>query len=153
MTDVLALRQARRHVENFNDELKLMTQHREAMDCLDCEAFLQVGIDAYTWLVRADETIRKAIYLELAEYDPKTGSCIQELFRAWLNPCSFAHWWIDQQLKRGFQVDNLKEFRECENQVRAIVNSFDSDALTDPMRGLRDSAVTEHSNGETAEFV
>ena len=38
-------------------------------------------------------------------------------------------------------------------EVRAIVAAFTADAMTDAMRNLRDEALMEHRNGETAEFV
>jgi hypothetical protein len=148
----LAFREARRHVYSFSDESELMRDHREAMECLDCEAVLQLGIDAFNWLVLADETIRRAIYRG-AEFDDDAFPMIADLFRHWLKPCSVVNKWIAVQKNRGYNLANLEEFRRCEREVQAIVRSLDADTLTEPMRGLRDSAVTEHRDGQTAEFV
>lgn len=152
--DVLALKMARRHVKDFNDESDcLIREHREAMECLDCEAFLQIGIDAFQWLTRADLVVRKAIFLGKLEYDPELDAQIAGEFRKWLGACDSAKAWMEKQIGRGYKLDNLDDFRECEDQVRAIVESMGSDVLTEPMRELRDRAITEHRNGETAEFV
>jgi hypothetical protein len=149
---ILALREARRHVCTFTDEAEIMRNHREAMECHDCEAFLQLGIDAFNWLVRADQTIRKAVFSG-GEYDAEADEAIQELFKAWLKPCAFANQWIAVQEQRHYHLANLEEFRKCEQEVRSIVKAMEKDELTDAMRELRDSAVMEHRNGETAEFI
>lgn len=154
----LALREARRHVRSFSDECELVQDHREGSECRECEAFLQLGIDAFRWLVRADETIRGAIYTGGAEHDARADESLRSLFRAWLRPCDFANQWIAAQQGRGYHLGNLDEFRASEREVRSIVKAWDAnvadaDVLTDAMRDLRDSAVTEHRNGETAEFV
>jgi hypothetical protein len=149
----LALREARRHVNTFTDESEIMQSHQQAMECLDCEAFLQVGIDAFRWLIRADETIRRSIYRGLAQYDKDTDQALRGLFIAWLRPCKIANQWIAVQQGRAYHLDNLDEFRGCEREVLAIVQSMEADQLTDAMRELRDTAVMEHRNGETAEFV
>ena len=64
----IILRTARRHVANFADECDVLKDHQQAMECRDCDAVLQLGIDAFAWLVRADERLRSAIYSG-AEYD------------------------------------------------------------------------------------
>ena len=61
--------------------------------------------------------------------------------------------WIEAQQTRGYDLENLIEFRKCEGEVRAIVGAFHSDEMTDGLRELSDAALTEHRNGETAEFV
>jgi len=61
--------------------------------------------------------------------------------------------WIAIHNKRGYKLANLEKFETAEREVLAIVRALDSDQLTDAIRDLRDSAVTEHRNGETAEFI
>ncbi len=153
MADMLAYRTARRHVRSFEKESKLTDNHRAAMDCFDCEAFLQLGIDAFHWLVLADETFRRAIFQGAAQYNAKTDQAIKRLFVAWLRPCQRAMQWIDLQERRGYRVANLDEFRKCQEEVLAIAQSLESDVLTDAMRKLRDEALREHRHGKTAEFV
>ena len=110
--DNLALRTARKHVQNYSYESDdLMLRHAEAIDCRDCEDLLQLGIDAFKWLGRADRVIRSAVYRGLAEYDPSLDVALAALYAEWLKPCTFAEGWIAQQEQRGFRVDNLAEFR------------------------------------------
>jgi hypothetical protein len=152
----LAYRFAQQHVKQFADvahEEPVIREHYEAMDCLNCESYLQLGIDAFNWLIRADQAIRHAVYHGQCEHDCETDEAIEALFREWLPPCDFANEWIDAQHKRGYKVENLSQFRECEQEVRTIVKSFDDHSLTDGMRQLRDEAIAEHRNGKTAEFV
>ena len=150
---VLQLRVARRRLKSFADESKLIADHRRAMESLDCEAFLQLGIDAFDWLVRADQAIRKAVLAGCAEHNARTQQALESLFRAWLEPCALANKWVAKIEKQGHALDNLARFCECETEVRAIVRFLDEDKMTDAMRALRDEAVSEHESGQTAEFV
>ena len=149
----LVLRSARRHVHNFADESEILREHSQSLDHSDCEAFLQLGIDAFQWLVRADETIRSGVYAGTTTHDPMADKALENLFRAWLVPCQLASTWIEERVQQGDRLRNLEQFRNCQRQVEAIVRSLDSDELTDGMRKLRDAAVTEHLHDETAEFV
>ena len=72
----LVLQTAKRHVKHFVDESNVMRDHHEAMDCFDCQAFLQLGIDTYDWIVRADQVIRSAELSSQMEYDPSTHQTI-----------------------------------------------------------------------------
>jgi hypothetical protein len=154
----LTFKYARQHVAHYREEDdKLIAAHREAMDCFDCEAYLQLGIDAFNWLVKADAVIRRAIYRGVYEYDPDVEAALQELFRGWLEPCPNAEKWIMLQEQRGYTVSNVNEFRNCCEEVKAIVKSFDETendrVMSEPLIRLRDQAVQEHQDGQTAEFV
>ncbi len=149
----VALRTARRHVNTFADESEILRDHPHELGSQECEDFLQLGVDAFAWLVRADETIRAAVY-EGLPHDPRSDQALCELFIAWLRPCSSANQWIQVlQTSGGGAPANLAEFRRSEREVRAIVRSWQADELTDAMRSLRDTALAEHERGETAEFV
>jgi hypothetical protein len=147
----VALRAARRHVNTFTDESEILQDRPDDVASQDCEAFLQLGIEAFFWLVRADETIRAAVYGGMP-HDPRADEAIRELFLAWLRPGNRANQWI-QSLSDASAPANLAEFRRCEREVLAIVKSWQGDELTDAMRELRDRALAEHERGETAEFV
>ena len=154
-TDTLSYRVACRHVDLFADESELMKQHFEAMECRDCEDFLQLGIDAFRWLVRADEIIRSNVYQQKADYDPELDQALETLFVRWLEPSEFANEWIASLLSREFTPDNLDQFRKCEEEVAAIARAVagnGDETLPDSMRRLRDEAITEHKDGKTAEF-
>ena len=161
MADTIALRTARHRINSFARVARRPVKQRRvkrtedaALDNMECEAFLQLGIDAFHWLVRADETIRKAIYTSDLPADPEMDRIIQDLFVQWLAPAEFAGRWIGMQQSNGLTPENLQEFVKCEAEVRAIVKSFDLDnTLPAPMRALRDEAIAEHRDGQTAEFI
>jgi hypothetical protein len=151
----LAFRTAKQHVQTFSDESSaLMKAHAEAMDCRDCEAFLQLGIDAFEWLMRADRIYRMDIYRGEGQHDATVENALRALCKAWLEPCAFADRWIEAQRTRGFVIDNLVRFRQCVDEMAAIVEAWDGDtSLPQPIADLRDAAIIEHRNGETAEFI
>lgn len=156
-TDFLAFKTAEQHVHSYADTSSdLMAKHAEAMDCRDCEAFLQIGIDAFDWLMRADRVIRMAIYRGDRDFDPKIEDALRLLCKLWLKPCEFAKQWIALQQQKGYDIDNLAEFRRCMEEMQAIVgsNAGESDgAIPEHIASLRDSAISEHLNGQTAEFI
>ena len=156
-SDSLVFRTAERHVSNYTRESSdLMAEHREAMDCRDCEAFLQLAIEAFRWLIRADLDLRIAAGEGIADYNASDDDRLRQLCRDWLVPCAYAEQWIARQLERGYRIENLAEFRMCCEEMRAIVKSFD-DADGDPLPPglieLRDRAIEEHLRGETSEFI
>jgi hypothetical protein len=149
---VPALREARRHVRSFGDEYDLLVDHGNPERCVDCEAFLQVGIDAFQWIVRADEAIRLGVSRGQLAPDAQFDRKLKALARAWLNTCDVVSRLNLWYLSRG-KLGNLAEFRRCEAEMRAMVQSWQRDKMTDAMRALRDSAIEEHRRGETAEFI
>jgi len=148
----LAFRNARRQVSGYVGESKdVMRRHAEAMDCWDCEDVLQLGIDAFDWLNRADEAIRRDINSGRLEYDPRIDRALKSLYARWLKPCPFAEQWIAVQEARGFTVRNAARFRVCCEEARAIVDDddvLDNDAIVE----LRDEAIDAYRKGETVEF-
>jgi len=156
--DNLTLNYAENHVSMYESSAgtDVMQNHHEAMDCMNCEAFIKLGIEAFHWLVKADTLIRQEILDDDSDMDfDEMEKCIQTLAVRWLGPCQVANEWIDTQIRRGFTVDNLEEFRQCETEMRSIVDFFqaDSDNLTTPIKAQQDRAIEEHNNGATAEFV
>lgn len=156
--DNLTFRYAENHVTMYEQgaDQQILQDHREAMDCLNCEAFLQIGIEAFNWLTKADHIIRRGVLDGCADIDfAEMEQSIQNLAIRWLGPCDFANEWIDLQIRRGFTVEGLEEFRRCEAEMRAIVAFFskDPEELSDSLRARRDQAIEDLNNGETAEFV
>ncbi|MCE9555512.1 MAG: hypothetical protein K8T91_19365 [Planctomycetes bacterium] len=148
------MRTARDHVRTFRaegEELGLMEQHGQAMECRDCESFLQLGIDAFRWLNRADEEIRSRIYKGKVQFNQDVDDAIGILYEAWLGPCDVVQQCIKKQVERGFDVENLTEFQACEANVRAIV--ADNRSLTAPIAALGDQAIKEHRAGQTSEWT
>lgn len=154
----LTIRTAQKHVKNYSGECDaLMKEHRAAMYCRDCEAFLLLGIDAFDWLIRADKSLRSDL-AEDASFD--CDNIFQRLesdCRQWLKTSELAESWIRDNEKNGYQVDKSDQFRKCYSEMRSIVAFFDADAengvLPDAMAKLRDEALSEHANDQTAEFL
>jgi len=120
----LSLRLAEKHVEEYRDKEAIMSRHRAAMECRDCEDFLQLGIEAYTWLRRADRMLRQAAVKGI-DVPAEARDLLATLYRHWLIPCSHAEEWIKQQEDRKFALRNADEFREVQEQVKRQVRLFD----------------------------
>ncbi|MDZ4818927.1 MAG: hypothetical protein SGJ20_08150 [Planctomycetota bacterium] len=152
MLDFLAYRTARSHIHAFTDESEgIFPGPHQAMECHECENFLQLGIDAFNWLTRADAENRKAIFSGRIEHDSQVDDAIDALYHAWLKPCGVAEKWIASQIGRGFELDNLEEFRKCVAEVRAIV-SEDNEEVSGELADMRDQAIECHKRGESLEW-
>ena len=155
--DSLALRTAQTFVNSYAHEDDVVQQHSEAMDCRDCEAFLQLGIDAFNWVIRADQVTRQVMFSGDSDFVPDdVEAAIRALCKLWLKPCDRANQWVAVQHSRGFKVDNLDAFRNCCVEMRAIVKAQETEGNEDlpaKMAILRDQAIEEHRNGQTAEFI
>jgi hypothetical protein len=118
-----SLRLAEKHVEEYRDKDAIISRHEEAMECCDCEDFLQLGIEACKWLRRADRTLRQAA-VKGFDVPPEARDALAKVYRFWLLPCPHAEERIKQQKSRGFTLGNLKDFQEaCEHvkqQVRLL---------------------------------
>jgi len=118
-----SLRLAKKHVEEYRNQDAIMSQHREAMACRDCEGFLERGIEAYNWLRHADRVLRQAA-VEGFEVPEEARDALAALYRAWLHPCPRAEERIKEQEERNFRLRNLHEFRAAceyvEQQVRLL---------------------------------
>lgn len=157
MSEKLAFRTAQRHVQNYAEESQDLSRQHEAMDCRDCESFLQLGIDAFEWLVRADQDFRIAVAEGRVEYDPQTEIDLRTLCTVLLETCRSAGDWIGVQSARGFALENLLRFQGCVEEMQAIVDSFAThtagEQLPAALSELRNAAVEEQQRGQTTEFV
>ena len=130
--------------------MDLIGRHVSAMECRDCEDFLQLGIDAFNWMIRADEQFREAIFDGRIEYDAETDESLSLLFRTWLKPSSYAEKWAAEQTERGFTLEKIAQFRQCVTEVRAIVQNANS--IGGEMAKIRDAAIASHRKGETIDW-
>ncbi len=102
---------AKSRVAQFQDPTidPVMVDHRAAMNCFDCETFLQKGIDAIRWLGLAEQhVISQHKHGELA-FDG-----FQELltanYLAIIERSEVAKNWINACHERGYDVANVTEF-------------------------------------------
>lgn len=121
----VALRTAQLHVSNYEAESALMAAHQETLECLDCEAFLELGIDAFNWLLKATKVVRTVALREESDSIERAEASLRTSRKAWLGPCDLAEKWATVQLERGFSIENLEQFRNCVLIMRQIVADDD----------------------------
>ncbi len=155
--ELLAVRTAKKYVKNYNDESDaLMQAHREAMDCRDCEDFLQLGIDAFHWILAADCKVRLALKDGNFEEFESQQVVLEVLARCWLQPCKYAEHWIQLQQQAGNEPDNLVLFRKCCVEMAAIVESFEAipeKEMTAALQSLQDYALEEYEHDKAVPFL
>lgn len=122
MSENVALRLAQLCVHEYADECRdVLKDHAEAMNCRDCEEFLQKGINAFKFLRYAEEVMRQADYRGIESFTEELRETVGKLYGAWSGPCEMAEKWITALDKEGYVPDNLKAFREACDQVQEIV--------------------------------
>lgn len=119
-----SLRLAEKHVEEYRDYDVLISQHKEAMECRDCEDFLALGIEAFKWLRRADKILRHAAIKGLDVSADAVGA-LATLYHLWLLPCSHAEERIKQQEEKKYHPRNVKDFREASEFVKREVRMLE----------------------------
>jgi hypothetical protein len=102
-----------------------MQEHEAAMNCRDCEDFLDLGIQSFNWLRRAEEELWSTIYTGQRGSDPSITERFDRLYHTWMMPVALAEKWIAFQQSNGYEPDNLHEFRGVCQQVRDIVENRD----------------------------
>jgi hypothetical protein len=114
---------AQQEVDAFEAVLR---EHHEALNCRDCEEFLQKGISAYAWLERAEDTVLQAENDCLREYDQSVHDAIDALHRQWMGPRQRAERWIAELASKHFEPENLAEFRECQQKAEQWIATADA---------------------------
>ncbi len=103
-----------------DDSGKLMDEHRRAMECRDCEELLELGLNAYQWLVRSEETFREAHRLGIG-YGENVDQSLTLLLEAWLVRGESALAWVKELGERGHAPDNVGDFCAAYDHVWALV--------------------------------
>ncbi|MBX9790304.1 MAG: hypothetical protein K2Y37_15405 [Pirellulales bacterium] len=157
-SDSITFGAARNHAGHYGSVYydRSLQETREADDCGDCEAFLQLGIDAAQWYLRADREQRLIAYQRGEDIDPETQATVEKWFRDWLVPCDFAERWVARIEAQGRSPSNLQAFRAICEEIRAIVEFLDGAVDRELPKGLiplRDKAAEEQRHGQTSEFV
>ncbi len=100
---------ARHRAEQF------LKDHKEAMECRDCEDFLRLGIEAFQWLQKAHRNIQDDVYQGRSVFDEHVEHSITKLYQRRLKPYSTAQRWMNRLQDQGFELDNAIEFvRSCQ---------------------------------------
>ncbi|MGW8256122.1 MAG: hypothetical protein ACWGMZ_01420 [Thermoguttaceae bacterium] len=118
----IAMEAAMREVAAYsNQSVEIMQQHNLAMECRDCEDFLQLGIEAFNWIQRSWQNYQQRIFDGQASHDPQVEKRFTELYRHWLETGDKVGQWIRIQTGRGYYPDNLDEFKKYCEEVRDIL--------------------------------
>jgi hypothetical protein len=133
----IAFKSARRHVRFYARQSRIIELHEEAMECRDCEDFLQLGIDALKWLQRAEEELRISVYSGERENSVELSDSLDKLYHVWLMPVHSAEQWVAKQAARGYTPDNLCEFREACEHARDIVENRDWSRVSECSRAVQ----------------
>ena len=145
---------AARRVQEFRDiahdhGTSVVDESRQAMDCLECDDFLRLGVEAYRWITRVDELLRFALYRGSCDYDETVESAILGLLTEWLSQSSAAIKWASLCKAHGYKLDNEAEFLECVSAAQGALRYADRDDLPKAVAECRDQAIAEHERGET----
>lgn len=133
----IAFKSARRHVRFYARQSQLMERHEEAMDCRDCEDFLQLGIEALKWLQRAEEELRLSVYSGERQNSIELSDSLDRMYHMWLMPVHSAEQWVAIQATRGYTPDNLYEFRQSCEQAREVVENRDWSRVSECSRSVQ----------------
>lgn len=137
---VIAYRLARDQVQRFQNELDPMTwQEAETLES-ESEDLLQLGIDAYQWIVRAERRLRENARGGNVNHPADAIAAIADLYKLWLIPGALIEARIAQQSATG--AENAAEFRDVCLAVREKLNAM---AWVGKSRKLRDKPAHEAS--------
>lgn len=150
--DYLVFRNAEKLVDSYRQEWR--TLGRDPPRAVDRDAMVQMGIDAFEWLMRADCTMRSAVADGSAEFDPQFEAALLGLCRDWLATASQA-----VPLTPPSTANPTSKGSELLQtylaEMTAIVEAYEQrdDELREPLINLRDAAIEEQRHGTTAEFL
>jgi glycine/D-amino acid oxidase-like deaminating enzyme len=113
MGEPLELQIARSKVAEYEHEESIVRDSKHAQDCLDCEAWLELGVEALEWLERAEEVFTEASARFNFDFSNDLVEALETLHLAWLRPRAFAEQWIARCEENGYQIRNVEGFRSC----------------------------------------
>ena len=117
---------AEHRLRSYKDESeRLMSDHRAAMECWDCESLLASAIQAYKILKIADELLREADYQGAETYTPETQRAVFDMHVAWLTTGELAQERIASLAAQGYVPGNLEEFQRTCDEVRDVVQQLE----------------------------
>jgi hypothetical protein len=112
---------AQKRVSDYSDDV--LRTPEDTDDRAESECRLERAIDAFRWIVRAEETIRQATYEGLIDVTPQLAQSIESLYREWLVACEATERLLARELERGCAAPNISEFRDVASEVREKINS------------------------------
>lgn len=111
MNNSLIVELAQIQVARYRHDLdEVMKHHVEAMECRDCEEWLQKGIETFQWLQWAEKILRQADYEGLYSFTPEMRQTIVSMYANWLAPRDSVLHWVEELRAKGYLPDYVSEF-------------------------------------------
>lgn len=107
---------AKQRFEQYSADFdeQLMEDHAAAMDCLDCETHIQMGIDAIRWLELAEQAVIRVSSenpdFQAIHEGKSLNEWLKSCYRSFLEKAEHARAWIFECESRGFEVSNRSRF-------------------------------------------
>ena len=134
----LNLELAQRHLERYGEGASNVPAHAtNGVGGRSCNDVLRRGIDAYRWLVRAEETLREACYQGLFTFTPEVKNTLAAMYESWLKSSELAESWIDAHCQTGEPLQLLHDFRRAQESVEEILAQVDWDSRAQTTRETR----------------
>ena len=125
-TENINLELARRRVERYGDGASNADAlARNGENGNSCNDLLRRGIEAYRWLVRAEETLREACYEGLFTFTPEVKNSLAAMYESWLKSSELAEPWINAHCQTGEPLEYLHDFRSAQESVEEILAHVD----------------------------
>ena len=143
MSEPLEITLARFEVEQYADiaeEDPVVRASQQAQYCLDCEEFLDKGIQSFASIECGERTLYRAHTAGLIDLTPELETAIEVIRRRWLRPCAFAEAWIANCESNGYQVRNAEEFR---TSCRRANEWFERAAEFERTKAIRDEQMLQ----------
>jgi hypothetical protein len=119
----IALSSAQRHVELFNNGSAHLTGNGAAAGPPDWEDLIQLGIEAFRWIERADARWRDSIRTSAASFSQHDEQSITSLYDAWLQSYADLESKIARHANDELAPENLTELRDCCEQVQEVLET------------------------------
>lgn len=139
---------AKRRVDDFA-AFDVVEESKQAIDCLNCEAMIDFGIEALESVIKADAVFRDAAMDGLIEFTEELDDSLHGLIRHWLRTSEHSIVWIKKCESREYEVKRRDEFMKFVREAKSIIKSYTDDSLPEHIAEIRDEAIEEHSRGET----
>lgn len=155
---ILSLTHARRNLTFLTEEFRGVVIHTpvgdEALEDLNC--VLQIGIQGFESLILADQQ-------NLARLSSNGNNDSHEMNQAsiqggcvmWLETANEINTWV-KGCSDISQLTELKEFRKCLEEMKAIVSFFEGEVKREIpawILSLRDTALQEHNHEQTQPLI
>lgn len=114
----LAQRRLERYSHMASDVIAHVANGHNGANCID---FLQHGIDAYRWLVRAEETLRAASYESLFDFSADVQETFDALYLSWLKSSELAEAWIASHQQAATPSEILREYNRVKEAIEDVV--------------------------------